>query len=511
MGLRINTNIPAQRALRLLQGNDGNLSRSLERLSTGLRINRAADDPAGLIISEQLRAQVGALGRAIENSQNASNMLSTVDAAMQEMTSLLSKIQSSLVFVQNTGGITQDQIAAEQAVVDQNIAALDRIAQTTRFAGREMLNGTNSNLISNDIPSALLDVNVKQVTFAAGATSRNLTVTVSTLPERGTIAYTTGASAVGSTTIRITGPRGTADIVIASGTQEQAIASAINGQAQFTGVFASSTSSSLRLFTQGFGDQQSVRVEILSGILRTPSASSTAGDVQFDRGVNGQVTFEGQIFTGVGEKFSILTGSASFDFGLNPNPATGQSLTPDIALNSTQTLTVARTGLTFQLNEESRETDRLNLGMPNLNTTSIGLSTSRDILAEAAVTGSAPSGNVGGSTITVGGFVNSIKTGSSNSLSNNPSNALSIVKAAINQVARTRAFLGGIQAGTLEPNIVSLGVHQEQLSNSVSFIRDVDFAQETSAFTRYQILFQSSIAAMAAANITPQSVLALIR
>ncbi|MEM7263276.1 MAG: flagellin, partial [Planctomycetota bacterium] len=85
MGLRINTNVPSVRALRLVQQNDKSLGGSLERLSTGLRINRAADDPSGLVISEQLRAQIASLRQATDNAQNATNMLNTTEAALNEV------------------------------------------------------------------------------------------------------------------------------------------------------------------------------------------------------------------------------------------------------------------------------------------------------------------------------------------------------------------------------------------------------------------------------------------
>ena len=98
MGLRINTNVSSIRALRNLRANDRNQARSLERLSTGLRINRGSDDPSGLVISEQLRSQVAALQQATTNSQNAMNLISVADAALGEVSNLLfkSRIPSSL-------------------------------------------------------------------------------------------------------------------------------------------------------------------------------------------------------------------------------------------------------------------------------------------------------------------------------------------------------------------------------------------------------------------------------
>jgi flagellin len=102
MGLRINTNVAALEALRDLGVTDRAQRKSLERLSTGLRINRAADDPSGLVISEQLRAQVLSLRQAAENSQNASNLLGTGEAALNEVSSLLNQVRESIVFAMNT-------------------------------------------------------------------------------------------------------------------------------------------------------------------------------------------------------------------------------------------------------------------------------------------------------------------------------------------------------------------------------------------------------------------------
>ena len=136
MGLRINTNISAITALRILKTNQRSQATSLERLSTGLRINRGADDPSGLVISEQLRTQLKALDQSVSNSQNANNLLNVADAALAEVSNLLVDIQTSITFAQNTGGSTPEQIAAEQDAVDQAVAAIDRIATTTRFADK---------------------------------------------------------------------------------------------------------------------------------------------------------------------------------------------------------------------------------------------------------------------------------------------------------------------------------------------------------------------------------------
>ena len=166
MGLRINTNVSSIRALRNLRANDRNQARSLERLSTGLRINRGSDDPSGLVISEQLRSQVAALQQATTNSQNAMNLISVADAALGEVSTLLVQIQDSIIFAQSTGGATPAQISAEQDAVDQAISAIDRIAATTRFADRPLLNGNAEYQVSASLPDFFDDVEIKSANFS---------------------------------------------------------------------------------------------------------------------------------------------------------------------------------------------------------------------------------------------------------------------------------------------------------------------------------------------------------
>ena len=187
MGLRINTNISAIRALRTLSINDRNQSRSLERLATGLRINRGADDPSGLVISEQLRAQLRSLNQAVTNSENAAGLVTIADAALQEASDLLVSINDSIVFAQNTAGASPAQISAEQDAVDQAIQAIDRIAATTRFADRPLLNGDSEYQQLDNVPSELQNIRLRSVNFAGGEFKRDLSIDVTINPQRATL------------------------------------------------------------------------------------------------------------------------------------------------------------------------------------------------------------------------------------------------------------------------------------------------------------------------------------
>ena len=126
MGLRINTNITAIRSLRHLGLADRAQAKSLERLSTGLRINRAADDPSGLAIAVQLRAQIASLNKAVENTENANSMLGTAEAALAEVSDQLLKIMESIIFVLNEGVIFPEQIEDEQRAVDYALGLIAR-------------------------------------------------------------------------------------------------------------------------------------------------------------------------------------------------------------------------------------------------------------------------------------------------------------------------------------------------------------------------------------------------
>src|SRR5438094_3123701 len=114
---RINTNIPALTSRRHLSKANDALSLSLERLSSGLRINRGADDPAGLIVSESLRSEIAGIGQAISNSQRASNIIATAEGALNEAAALLNDVQNLIVESANRGAVSDEEIRANQLQV----------------------------------------------------------------------------------------------------------------------------------------------------------------------------------------------------------------------------------------------------------------------------------------------------------------------------------------------------------------------------------------------------------
>ena len=142
MGLRVNNNIAALNAYRNLSVTDGQMSKSLEKLSSGFRINRAADDAAGLAISEGLRSQIGGLKVAVRNTQDGISVVQTAEGALTETHSILQRMRDLSVQASNAGGINADALNNIQSEIGQLKSELDRIASTTTFNGKKLLDGS---------------------------------------------------------------------------------------------------------------------------------------------------------------------------------------------------------------------------------------------------------------------------------------------------------------------------------------------------------------------------------
>ncbi|MDQ1633299.1 MAG: flagellin [Frankiaceae bacterium] len=146
MSLRVNTNTMAMNAYRNLSATDNTMGKSLEKLSSGLRINRAGDDASGLVISEALRSQVGGLKQAVRNAQDGISVVQTAEGALNEVHSMLQRMRDLAVQASNTGssgGSTSTAVLAAQAEVNQLVSAIDDIASRTKFNGQNLLSGSS--------------------------------------------------------------------------------------------------------------------------------------------------------------------------------------------------------------------------------------------------------------------------------------------------------------------------------------------------------------------------------
>lgn len=176
---RINTNVSSIVAQNILGRSNADLEQALTRLSTGLRINTGKDDPAGLIASENLRSDITAIRRAIGNTERADQVIATADSSLGEVSKLLNDIRGLVTESANSGALSDDQIAANQLQIDSSLEALNRIAQTTTFQGRRLLDGSlDFRTTAGTNFSRLSDLQIDQANLGAtGSVDVDVTVT----------------------------------------------------------------------------------------------------------------------------------------------------------------------------------------------------------------------------------------------------------------------------------------------------------------------------------------------
>jgi len=196
VGLRINNNIAAFNAYRNLSITDGDMSKSLEKLSSGYRINRAADDAAGLAISEGLRSQIGGLTVAVRNAQDGISVVQTAEGALNETTSILQRMRDLAVQASNGGSQDSDAQANADTEFQQLNAELDRIATTTKFGQQSLLDGAYAGIFQVGSDSSNVNANnIITVDITTAGALSGLTITA--LDSTG---LATGAATLASTT-----------------------------------------------------------------------------------------------------------------------------------------------------------------------------------------------------------------------------------------------------------------------------------------------------------------------
>ena len=595
MGLRINTNITAITAHRNLTLADSRLFRSVERLSSGLRINSAADDPAGLAISEQLRAQIAGLNAAIVNSERSINLIQTMEGALNEVNSLLISMRELALDAANSGINNATSLAADQAEIANAIQTITRVSDTTQFSIQTLLDGTFENTVTPVSPNTIgytslsdstlrsgsYTINVSNVTVA-GATitsdpfdlldnvqlggigsdgdpeglaggSHSIVVSAATgsLVTSSTAATLDGSSTLTATTITIASASGTSTVTF-EGDEANTLANIvaeINDEARDIvnnddvlaidngdGTYSIAIDSN----NTAVGAAQTITVTFLNDTIAqeygfaaasTTAANGTNVGVTLDDGavlrlstgatefvvhdanggsltlsfevafptqnvidgatLNVDVTpaaFDVQLGSGPAVSFNSgetktvsagedadgnAFGTLDIGFGFFSVPTAGSSVTISVADNSLQFQVGPNQNQTVRISAQDISADKLGLGVLNKSHFSS--------LAEVDVT------SVQGA-----------------------NDAIGLIDRSIDQISRLRAKLGAFQQQTLETNLRSLRIAEENLSASESTIRDVDISAEITDFTRDQILLSAGVSVLAQANAIPQTVLQLL-
>ncbi len=391
------------------------------------------------------------------------------------MSSLLLDLKGLINNSSNTGAISPEELKANQAQIDSSIASIDRIANTTMFEGVKLLNGQLDFVTSGVANSAISDLRLDQVQFGT-ANAVNVNITQVASAQRGQLFWTAAALA-STTSIALTGDKGTQVLTFASTATLSNITDSINAATAVTGVCAVASTTGIQLVSADYGSNQFVKVGVLSGTFDTLTAAG--GSAATDgAGKDIQVAVNGVMAQGQGLEVKTNGPIVSMDMTLNK------------AFNTTGASTsfaITGGGAQFQLGPQINAQQMNILGIQSVASYSLGNSSV--------------------------GYLRDLMTGNKYDVSQNQqncTNADSIVDAATQQVAELRARLGAFQKDTLETNMDSLNVTLENVTSSESAIRDADFAQETANMTRSQILVQAGTKVLAMANSAPQSVLTLL-
>jgi len=480
---RINTNVPAIVAQRTLRQTQRDLQVSLERLSSGLRINRGADDPAGLINSENLRAEIAGVGKAISNSQRAINIIATTEGALNEVASLLIDIQGLIVEAANEGAMSPDEIRANQLQIDSAVESITRIANTATFAGRKLLNGSLDYITSGLATSAISNLQLHGVQFGT-ASYIPVDVAVTASAQKAELQFR-NSQLTNDVSVEIMGSKGAITLSFMAGERASGIVQAINLVSEASGVEAcyinsANPGSGVAIRSVGYGSDEFVSVQTLtgSGAFQLTDANGVVKLVDTgqtrDEGQDAQASINGA--QTIARGLDLVLNTTTLDLSLR--------LDENFGIGST-TFAVTGGGALFQLGPDVNPNQQVNIGVQSVAASRLG---------NQSV-----------------GFLSQIVTGEQYAVDRGYTHdASEIVNESIRQVAVLRGRLGAFERNTLQTNINSLTITMENLTASESAIRDTDFAAETSRLTRNQILVSAGTSVLAIANTTPQSVLSLL-
>ena len=491
MALTINTNVMSLNAQRNLGTSQSQLAKSMQRLSSGLRINSAKDDAAGLAISDRMTSQIRGLNQASRNANDGISLAQTAEGALQESTNILQRMRELAVQSANDTNTSSDR-ASLQAEVSQLQSELDRIAETTTFNGKNLLDGS-----------------LGGAKFQVGANA-NQVISFSITSAKGSDLGTNRIEADGGT--------------MQDGTAAAAAAPANNNNAGGTVALAGTFNGTgfAKSITIGVGDTAGEIADAINAATETTGITATATTkVKLSSVDDGATSL----------KLNGVTIAATVD---------DADLTTLVAAINDKSST---TGVTAEFGD-----DKTQLVLTSNSGEDIRLEDYTNGVATATVTGGYADGTFSGSTVTLtsGGATDSTRVGGyvvldstesytatfstatiansttaiastledvasiSISTQEGANDAISVIDGAISKIDSMRGGLGAIQ-NRFESTIANLNNVAENLSAARSRILDADIAQETSAMTKNNILQQAGVAILAQANQAPQLALSLLQ
>ena len=497
---RINTNVQSMIAERILNHNKGALNTALERLSTGLRINRGKDDPAGLIASENLRSEIKATGAAINNAERADQVVNIAESGLQEVSGLLEELQGLITATASSAGLSKEERDANQLQIDSILQTIDRVSSATSFQGIKLLNG-NFDFKTSGVSTGISDYKINSAKFANGSLAVDVQITQSA--QFGGLLMSVGGTQLTLSgneqfVIDVSGAKGSREFTFSHGATLNTIMSTINTFTEITGVQATVSGNGVKITSDDYGSDQFVNVKVVDdggltvgaltrmvaddfntadGTTSVTLASQTARNGMRDDGQNVRATVNGLTATSDGRKIRVNADFLDVEMTLSDTQAT--------SAGTFAAFTITGGGANFQLGGKVDIASKVSLGIGDVAVRKLGNG--------------------------VDGFLSSLSAGRPNNvIDGDLAAAQKIVTQASSQISALRGRLGAFQQNTVGATIRSLNIANENTQAAQAVIRDADFAQETAALTRAQILVSSATQILTLANQQPQSVLQLL-
>ena len=506
MASTINTNTASLNSQRNLSTSQSSLATSLQRLSSGLRINSAKDDAAGLAISDRMTSQINGLNQAARNANDGISLAQTAEGGLATATDLLQRMRTLSVQAANGTNSSSDRASVQQEV-SQLQQELNRVANTTQFNGQNVLDGTLNNAQFQVGANANQTINFSIGSAQASAIGNNTLTKTSA----GAMVNATASTASGATmpvngvtggALTIQGNGATASTTIVAGASGNAIAAAINAAAGSTGVtadaettatldFSATAGGNISLTLQGAPKGAAANPVTISATMTNPKDVGALAKAINDQTGSTGITAVADLSTG---KIALTQGDG-YDISVKNNNAVA-----GITLEGTAP---GETGAPITLGANGAATESGTVGAKVTFSSATSFTATSAGAGILATTGTAMSSGLSAvSSIDVTSMSNGIPSGAND--------ALKVIDAALANISNARASLGAVQ-NRFTNTISNLQATSENLSSARSRIQDTDFAAETANLTRGQILQQAGTAMLAQANSLPNGVLSLLR
>ena len=496
MAITVNTNVTSMKSQKTLNNANSALQTSMERLSSGLRINSAKDDAAGLQISNRMSSQINGLDVAMRNANDGISMAQTAEGAMQESTNILQRMRDLSLQSANDSNSSEDRAAMQKEITSLQ-DELTRIADTTSYGSTKLLNGSfgTKNFQIGANANETLSLTMRDTSSAAIGREYQSFDATTPADVQATAAQGTTAGA-GSLAVQI-GDQ-TANIALNAGMSAQDVQDKINGLSGISDVSVTGGDPAVAAKAATMDISAITVTEDMALTIGGETVTLAAGDDTAAQLAKFQTaaTAGGFSVTESAGVFSFTGAADGSDFVASVDYAATNTAATTITINGT---TVAGDGTDLAAVTETKT------GTAAVAATDFTIDLSNAKL-DAGISGV----SVGGKdmTLAAGSTFNSV-AGVDLSTAAGAQDAISIIDAAIGQIDSQRADLGAVQ-NRLNYTVNNLGSIQTNVADARSRIMDVDFAKETAQMTKQQILSQSSSAMLAHANQIPQVALSLL-